>query len=251
MPARRRARHRLGLSQCARPGRRAQSRSREIPPGRRKPRGGAEDRDRSVSGHSRYRFYLAQSYRDAGNRDKALENYVPRGPPPFSAMSDVVNDSFIPKLYPQQQDSECRMADRLLLQLVTSPIFLVVSSFSLFAIIDKRAKGSATEERADGARAFEAPHIAIADELGAAFLCAERAARRSRAISRSLARRHEGRQQGDLRRRIESVRSRRFPCCVTKRVRVDRSGDKQQAADVRPHAVCQKPPTAAATTARA
>jgi len=42
------------------------------------------------------------------------------GPPPFSAMSDVVNDSFIPKLYPQQQDSECRMVDRLLLQLVTS-----------------------------------------------------------------------------------------------------------------------------------
>jgi hypothetical protein len=30
------------------------------------------------------------------------------GPPPFSAMSDVVNDSFIPKLYPQHQDSECR-----------------------------------------------------------------------------------------------------------------------------------------------
>src|ERR1700730_15152527 len=63
--------------------------------------------------------------------------------------------------------------------------------------------------------------------------------------SRSLARRHEGRQEGDLRRRIESVRSRRFPCCVTKRVRVDRSGDEQQVADVRPHAVCQKPPTAA------
>ena len=54
-------------------------------------------------------------------------------------MSDVVNDSFIPKLYPQQQDSECRMVDRLLLQLVTSPIFLIVSSFSLFAII-KRAR---------------------------------------------------------------------------------------------------------------
>jgi hypothetical protein len=34
-------------------------------------------------------------------------------------------------------------------------------------------KGSATEERADGARAFEAPHIAIADELGAAFLCVD------------------------------------------------------------------------------
>jgi hypothetical protein len=49
----------------------------------------------------------------------------------------VVNDSFIPKLYPQQQDSECRMVDRLLLQLVTSPIFLMVSSFSLFAIIVK------------------------------------------------------------------------------------------------------------------
>jgi hypothetical protein len=62
------------------------------------------------------------------------------GPPPFSAMSDVVNDSFIPKLYPQQQDSECRMVDRLLLQLVTSPIFLIVSSFSLFAIIVKRAR---------------------------------------------------------------------------------------------------------------
>ena len=61
-------------------------------------------------------------------------------PPPFSAMSDVVNDSFIPKLYPQQQDSECRMVDRLLLQLVTSPIFLIVSSFSLFAIIVKRAR---------------------------------------------------------------------------------------------------------------
>ena len=61
-------------------------------------------------------------------------------PPPFSAMSDVVNDSFIPKLYPQQQDSECRMVDRLLLQLVTSPIFLMVSSFSLFAIIVKRAR---------------------------------------------------------------------------------------------------------------
>jgi hypothetical protein len=73
----------------------------------------------------------------------------------------------------------------------------------------------------------------------------QRAARRSRAISRSLARRLERRQEGDLRRRIESVRSRRFPCCVTKRVRVDRSGDEQQAADVRPHAVCQKPPTAA------
>lgn len=54
--------------------------------------------------------------------------------------SDVVNDSFIPKLYPQQQDSECRMVDRLLLQLVTSPIFLIVSSFSLFAIIVKRAR---------------------------------------------------------------------------------------------------------------
>jgi hypothetical protein len=62
------------------------------------------------------------------------------GPPPFSAMSDVVNDSFIPKLYPQQQDSECRMVDRLLLQLVTSPIFLIVSPFSLFAIIVKRAR---------------------------------------------------------------------------------------------------------------
>jgi len=62
------------------------------------------------------------------------------GPPSFSAMSDVVNDSFIPKLYPQQQDSECRMVDRLLLQLVTSPIFLIVSSFSLFAIIVKRAR---------------------------------------------------------------------------------------------------------------
>ncbi|MGB8898873.1 MAG: hypothetical protein WCC90_06345 [Methylocella sp.] len=55
-------------------------------------------------------------------------------------MSDVVNDSFIPKLYPQQQDSECRMVDRLLLQLITSPIFLIVSSFSLFAIIVKRAR---------------------------------------------------------------------------------------------------------------
>jgi uncharacterized membrane protein YhaH (DUF805 family) len=54
-------------------------------------------------------------------------------------MSDVVNDSFIPNLYPQQRDSECRMGDRLLLQLVTSPIFLIVSFFSLFAIIVKRA----------------------------------------------------------------------------------------------------------------
>ena len=62
------------------------------------------------------------------------------GPPPFFAMSDVVNDLFIPKLYPQQQDLECRMVDRLLLQLVTSPIFLIVSSFSLFAIIVKRAR---------------------------------------------------------------------------------------------------------------
>src|ERR1700730_1386011 len=62
------------------------------------------------------------------------------GPPPYSAMGDVVNDSFIPKLYPQQQDSECRMVDRLLLQLVTSPIVLIVSSFSLFAIIVKRAR---------------------------------------------------------------------------------------------------------------
>ena len=53
---------------------------------------------------------------------------------------DVVNDSFIPKLYPRQQDSECRMVDRLLLQLVTSPIFLIVSSFSLFAIIVKLAR---------------------------------------------------------------------------------------------------------------
>src|ERR1700730_18666124 len=34
-------------------------------------------------------------------------------------------------------------------------------------------KRSATEERADGARAFEAPHITIADELGADFLCAD------------------------------------------------------------------------------
>jgi hypothetical protein len=32
------------------------------------------------------------------------------------------------------------MVDRLLLQLVTSPIFLLVSSFSLFAIIVKRAR---------------------------------------------------------------------------------------------------------------
>jgi hypothetical protein len=55
-------------------------------------------------------------------------------------MSDVVNESFIPKLYPQQQGSECRMVDRLLLQLVTSPIVLIVSSFSLFAIIVKRAR---------------------------------------------------------------------------------------------------------------
>jgi hypothetical protein len=55
-------------------------------------------------------------------------------------MSDMVNDSFTPKLYPQQGDSECRMVDRLLLQLVTSPIFLIVSSFSLFAIIMKLAR---------------------------------------------------------------------------------------------------------------
>ena len=32
------------------------------------------------------------------------------------------------------------MVDRLLLQLVTSPIFLIVSSFSLFAITVKRAR---------------------------------------------------------------------------------------------------------------
>jgi hypothetical protein len=55
-------------------------------------------------------------------------------------MSDEVNDSFIPKLYPQKQDSDYRMVDRLLLQLVTSPIFLIVLSFSLFAIIVKGAR---------------------------------------------------------------------------------------------------------------
>ena len=49
-------------------------------------------------------------------------------PPPFSAMSDVVNDSFIPKLYPQQQDSECRMVDRLLAD--TKAIFAGASKAS-------------------------------------------------------------------------------------------------------------------------
>ena len=52
------------------------------------------------------------------------------------------------------------------------PDFL--NSFVLLAVRHHRQAGrrSATEERADGARAFEAPHIAIADELGA-FLCAD------------------------------------------------------------------------------
>jgi hypothetical protein len=53
----------------------------------------------------------------------------------------MVNDSFIPKLYPQQQDFRMSNGvDRLLPQLVTSPIFLMVSSFSLFAIIIKLAR---------------------------------------------------------------------------------------------------------------
>jgi hypothetical protein len=45
------------------------------------------------------------------------------------------------------------------------PKFL--DSFLPFAIRHRceAGKGSATEERADGARAFEAPHIAIADRL--------------------------------------------------------------------------------------
>ena len=53
-------------------------------------------------------------------------------------------------------------------------------------------------------------------ELGAAFLCADlrhhrRAARGSRAISRVLAFRPEGRQEGDFHRRIQGVRGRRVP----------------------------------------
>jgi hypothetical protein len=53
-------------------------------------------------------------------------------PPPFSAMSDVVNDSFIPKLYPQQQDSELSNGGSLAASTRHKPDFL--NSFVLLAV---------------------------------------------------------------------------------------------------------------------
>jgi hypothetical protein len=57
----------------------------------------------------------------------------------FELRQIVLGDSF-PHYVHAGFWAECRMVDRLLLQLVTSPIVLIVSSFSLFAIIVKRAR---------------------------------------------------------------------------------------------------------------